>query len=218
MPFRRPILMLLLCCTLCISSSTIEPEINSIKIEWVKNLVGDFGFHYEWSYKEGIYLNEYGELVCDGLCPSELEGMVDSYGKILKDSLNQYYSILDTTHQIHTLEGDAWSYEYSGTDFITFWQKDSKEIVGKSTCTIATHCSLEIMIIGNQCTPKLILNGVNSEKKHVFPLKEGEIKIDPFYFKKGVIKADFDFNFINTINPNQPLYWKGKIFSAILQP
>lgn len=214
------IVALLLICTfsfISLSLSNNNESNSTIKIEWVKNLVGDFGFHHEWSYPEGVFLNEFNQLSCDGLCPPEIERMLDSSGRILKDSIAPFYQQLDTTHQLHSLEGEAWCYEYAGTHFMNFSNKEGKEIIGKSLYNAATHVALEIKVIGNFCTPTLFLNAISSGLKHRFLLAEGSIQIDPFYFKKGVIKAIFNFKFDNDLQPSDQLFWKGKIYSTIIQ-
>ena len=87
-----------------------------IKIQWVDNLPGDFSFSKKWDYPEGIYKNEFGQLSCDGICQEEVYAMMDSAGKIYKDSLAAFYKIVDTAHQYHSIKADAWCYEYAGTD------------------------------------------------------------------------------------------------------
>ena len=47
-----------------------------IEIKWVSNIKGDFSFNTKWSYSEGIYKNEFGQLSCHGFCPPESRGHV----------------------------------------------------------------------------------------------------------------------------------------------
>jgi hypothetical protein len=41
--------------------------------------------------------------------------------------------------------------------------------------------------------------------------------MDKTMFAKGIIKAIFDFKFINTIDRKRQMYWKGHIYSKIKQ-
>ena len=50
---------------------------------------------------------------------------------------------------------------------------------------------------------------------HIFNLKSGRILIDKTLFQKGIIKAEFEFKFKNTLEKTKKLSWKGKIYSKI---
>ena len=41
-----------------------KPE--NIAVVWHKNVIGDFSFKDTWNYPEGVYLNQHGQLSCDG--------------------------------------------------------------------------------------------------------------------------------------------------------
>jgi hypothetical protein len=99
--------------------SRFTDKSEQIKIQWIDNLDGDFDFRTKWSYSEGIYRNEFGQLSCDGFCPEGTESMKDSEGKIHPDSLTRFYQLVDTTHQFYSISCEAWCYEWGGTDFIT---------------------------------------------------------------------------------------------------
>lgn len=86
---------------------------------WREHLSDDFSFIEQWDYTEGVYQNEFGQLTCDGLCPPETDGMKDEKGMILVDSLTAFYQLVDTMHQFHTIQSDAWCYEWAGTNFAT---------------------------------------------------------------------------------------------------
>lgn len=62
-----------------------------IEISWVDNLPGDFSFAKNWDYPEGVYRNEFGQLSCDGLCPQEVDRMMDENGKIYEDSFTAFF-------------------------------------------------------------------------------------------------------------------------------
>jgi hypothetical protein len=100
-----------------------------IDIRWAKNLTGDFSFMKNWDYPEGVYKNEFGQLSCDGVCPPEIDRMKDDNGKIYEDSLNAFYKLVDTTHQFHSINSDAWTYEWAGTNFATAKRINADTIV-----------------------------------------------------------------------------------------
>lgn len=195
---------------------TIEKETafkDKIKIEWTKNLKGDFSFKEKWSYPEFVYKNKFGQLSCDGDCPSEIDRMKDESGKIYKDSLQAFYKIVDTTHIAHSLKSENRMYEYSGTNFIKFVKLKNGKIKGESLTNISTHSKLIIEIQNDYCSVWVDFNSIRNLGKNIFPIENGNIRIDKSLFEKGIIKAEFDFKFENTIDPNEELFWKGKIYT-----
>ena len=202
-----------------ISFQTIDKESDynyRIKIVWTENLKEDFSFKNNWSYPEGIYKNKFGQLSCDGICPQEIDRMKDKSGKIYKDSLQAFYKIVDTTHIAHSLKSENRMYEYSGTSFIEFKKQKDGKIKGESLTNISTHSKLIIEIQDGYCTAWVDFNSIKDMGENIFPLENGNIKIDKLLFKKGIIKAEFDFNFKNTIDPNEELFWKGKIYTDFI--
>ncbi|MEW7278512.1 hypothetical protein ABW636_07940 [Aquimarina sp. 2201CG1-2-11] len=201
-----------------ISFKTIEKEngsIKKIKIEWVKNLKGDFSFKEEWSYPECVFKNKFGQLTCDGICPPEIYQMKDKSGRIYKDSLQAFYKIVDTTHMSHSLKSENRMYEYVGTNFINFEKQKNGIIKGESLTGVSTHSKLMIEIENNYCSAWVDFNSIRDLGQNTFPLENETIKIDKLLFDKGIIKAVFDFSFKNTIASDEKLFWKGKIYSKI---
>lgn len=192
-----------------------SPEKGQITIEWTDSLPGDYSFQKQWSYPEGVYKNEFGQLSCDGICPEEGNAMKDSKGRIYNDSLKSFYRLVDTTHQFHSIQCEAWCYEWGGTDFINAQQKNKNTVECYTQTNAATHCSLHLNIVNNICFPTIELKSIVANGDAVYPCTVGFIKIDKEYFKKGIIKADFNFNFEHKENPKQPIYWKGKIYTRI---
>lgn len=186
-----------------------------IKILWVKSLKGDFSFKNKWSYPEGVYRNEHGQLSCEGLCPTEAYAMMDSTGRIIKDSLTAFYTIVDTSHQKHTIDCKAWCYEWAGTNFIDVIKKSSTNIYCSTLLNAATHCSLQLDLLGDTCYSKIDLNSMVKGGSSIYYGTNGYITIDKTLWKKGVMKALFSFNFAHPENPKKPIYWSGKIYSSI---
>ena len=201
---------LFICCTINKPKNTSSEH----QIKWSENLIGDFSFADKWSYAEGIYLNTYNQLSCDGLCPPRIGAMKDKNGKIIADSLESFYIIVDTSHLYHSLRSTNKMYEYSGTHFINFTEKDNK-IIGKTSTNVSTHSSLTIELEKNKFNAFVDLNSIRDLGTHRFPLSKGELEIDSIKYRKGIIKAHFDFEFLNTIDSTKKLLWKGQIISRI---
>ncbi|MBK8807837.1 MAG: hypothetical protein IPO21_14785 [Bacteroidales bacterium] len=188
---------------------------SQIKIQWIDNLTGDFDFRTKWSYPEDVYRNKYGQLSCDGFCPKETESMKDSDGKINPDSLIRFYRLVDTTHQFHSISCEAWCYEWSGTYFITAKQTNKNQIICSTQTNAGTHCSLIFEINYDTCIPRIELNPISAPGLKTYFCKGGFIKIDRDSWAKGILKAEFNFDFNNKDEPDQKMFWKGKIYTMI---
>jgi len=196
-------------------SFTVSNETNWAEIEWTDQLEGNFDFKNEWSYPEGVYRNRFGQLSCDGICPSEIDRMKDDNGSIYPDSLKAFYAVIDTTHLFHSIKSEAWTYEWADTDFMTFQQQTDHTIIGQTAWNIATHSILNIKIKDHAVTAWIEYNSIRDLGVHTFPMKQGMIKIDPQFFAQGIIKAEFDMTFHNTLDATQKMYWKGLIYSRL---
>jgi hypothetical protein len=192
-----------------------KKAITPIKINWVSSVKGDFSFTKKWSYPEGVELNEHGQLSCDGFCPPEAYAMIDSTGKICTDSLTAFYNIVDTSHQSYSIQCKAWCYEWAGTDFIEAIQKSADTIYCYTLLNAATHCSLQLNIVGDKCFAFIDLNSVVKGGSAKYNCTNGYITVDKSLWKKGIVKAIFSFNFEHKENPKKPIYWKGKFFTRI---
>ncbi|MBP1673232.1 MAG: hypothetical protein H6Q25_1047 [Bacteroidetes bacterium] len=201
------------------SDLTYKPKDNkakSIKIEWVNDLDGDFSFVNQWSYPEGIYRDEFGVLLQDGISSDIIETLKDSTGSIAPESLTYYYTLVDTNHLYHTISGESNCYEWVGTDFVDVFQDDKHQIVCKTQTTVGTHSSLVITIDKNDCSSKIELYTISSPSLIVFYGISGNMKIDKKYWKNGILKCEFEFYFVDPAKPDTPIFWKGKIYKKII--
>ncbi len=206
--------LIIFACLLSISFST-NKEI-WININWVDNLEKDFSFRNKWSYPEGVYKNEFGQLTCDGgVYLQETDKMKDNNGKIYPDSLHAFYQIVDTTHLFHSIKSEASTYEWAGTDFINFKTQKDGTIIGQTACNASTHSSLNIKIKKNAVTAWIDYNSISRIEKYIFPMQKGQIIIDKQLFIQGIIKAEFDIVFENKLDFDKKMYWKGLIYSKI---
>lgn len=205
--------LIIICLILLSCKNTSNPD--SVKIDWVDNLQGNFSFIEQWSYTDGIYLNNFGQLVCDGLCDSKSDKMKDENGRIITDSIQKYYQLIDTTHYFHSISSEAQCYEWVGTDFAQAYRGNGDTVRCYTLCNVATHSSLQLMIIKDECIPRIELNSVTSIGLQYFKSKGGYINIDKLFWNKGVLKAEFDFTFNNPQNPQDSIWWKGRIHTDI---
>ena len=199
----------------CGMTSNKKLDVAKVSLKWVDNLRGDFSFKDDWSYPEGVYRNEFGQLSCDGFCPPETDKMKDENGKIYENFLEAFYGLVDTTHFFHSLKSEAWTYEWAGTNFITVKRKNKDTVVCFTQNNAATHSSLNLIITKNAVKPTIVLNSIfgrNGEK--TYHCKSGQMIIDKKLWNEGILKATFDFNFYHNENPNE-MYWKGSIYAKI---
>ena len=209
----QSIVIILTCLT--ILSFTKKDETSRISIKWIDHIENDFSFRDEWNYPVGVYKNKFGQLSCDGICPSAIDRMKNEEGKIYRDSLNAFYAIVDTTHMFHSIKSEAWTYEWAGTDFMTFQKQADNSILGQSSCNVAAHSSLNIQIKNDSVSAWIDFNSITDIGKHIFPLRQGQIRMNKQLFENGVIQAEFNLKFINTLDIEREMYWKGLIYSKI---
>ncbi len=187
----------------------------SIVIDWVDKVEGDFSFTNKWSYPEGVYLNEFNQLSCDGLCPLEVDDMKDGRGRIFLDSLKSFYTLVDTTHRVHTINCQAHCWEWAGTDFIECRKQKGDTIDCFTLCNASTHSSLVLQIATPNCLPQIELTGIISGGDLISKCTGGFIKIDKGLWERSVMKAIFNFEFEGTDNEKKPFYWEGSIYAKV---
>jgi hypothetical protein len=192
----------------------VKKQPGEIDIIWKKEIPGNFSFKDEWSYPEGVYKNNFGQLSCDGFCPERVDAMKDKNGKLIKDSLEHFYKLVDTTHQYHSFRSETNAYEWSGNEYFKMTRIGHDAFEGYSMCDAGTHSSLKLVIDKSVCLPLVSLNSITSSGLHTYHCKGGQIEIDTLLFAKGVMKANFDFRFENKTD-STPMYWKGQIYTPI---
>jgi hypothetical protein len=216
----RSLLLLLLLLFIffsCTEKKTSYTDPSKIKISWADSLPGDFSFKEEWDYPEGIYVNEFGQVSCDGFCPETAERMKDEKGKICKDSLAAFYYLVDTSHFFHSIQCDAWCYEYAGENFLDLYKTGEETYACNIRGNAGTHCFLQMKLQKDTCTPQIKLASVIKGRDAIFNCIDGTISIEKEKLRQGILKAVFDFKFKNTTDSLKPVYWKGKIYSKIDQ-
>ncbi|MBO6515020.1 MAG: hypothetical protein JJ975_00535 [Bacteroidia bacterium] len=214
----KPLACLLLSFLVLISGEPYEDVRGvSIRTQWVDSLPGVFGFSQLWSYPEGVYRRNDGQLSCDGLCPEGIDQMKDSSGKVISDSLEKFYALVDTSHQYHSFLSEARMYEWAGSNFISAVQLKDGSVQLTSHGNAATHCHLIIRLGEDSTRASVYYVSIRPVPAETFPLKTGMILLDQNAFRQGWIKATFQFEFENTLEPDHELWWKGKVYTR-LQP
>ncbi len=200
--------------TCLLFSCNKKTEEGTIIVDWIEDLQGDYSFTQKWNYPENIFMNSFGQLVCDGICDPLVDNLRNNEGRIYADSLHRYYQLVDTTHIYHTFSGEAQCYEWNGTDF-AFAYRRNDTVICYTTANIATHSVLRLSVTGNRCIPIIELNSITTPDIHYFECNGGYIKIDNTMFEKGILKAEFNLTFQDTLSPGKPMWWKGCIYTRI---
>ena len=224
--FRVVTLCLML--LICLNTAAHRP-LNSkpIRLGWATYLRGrgtadNFSFAKKWDYPLGVVRMSNGKPGCadGGFCPERCQNMLGKNGRIPRDSVTVFYSLLDTTHIHHSIQSTAWCYEWAGTDFVRAFRVKSATggsdtVRCESAMNEATHCSLRLDFVLPYCYASIILNSITPGGTKQFFGEGGTIKLDKSRWKRGIIKARFDLTFTNTTEPSRPMFWRGKILIPV---
>jgi len=120
----------------------------------------------------------------------------------------------DTTHIFHSIESEAWCYEWGGTDYIIAQKINKDTVVCFTECNAATHSSLNLIITKKTVKPTIVLNSISDFGTKTYNCKSGQMVIDEKLWNQEILKATFDFDFYHTEDLTR-MYWKGKIYAEI---
>lgn len=207
--------VLLLTALLISCGKNESAETGTIAIHWTDSVPGDFTFTESWDYPEGVYKNEFGQVICDGFCPPEIDDMMDSAGRIFPDSLDAFYALVDTTHYYHTIESDARTYAWAGTDYVTATRVSRDTVVCETHLNVGTHSNLRLLLVNDRCIPVIRLISVVAGGDQTYRCKNGTLDVDKTLWAKGILKARFALTFHDSEDPGQPMYWNGRIYAEI---
>ncbi|PHR28237.1 MAG: hypothetical protein COA38_12370 [Fluviicola sp.] len=199
----------------------ILPIVGTTQVSWnwVRQMDNDFSFVEKWEYDEGIYVNKWGQLSCDGLCPIEIDVLKDEQGRIIDDSLSKFYSIIDTTHRYFTHEGIVRAYEFDACNHV-YAKKHDYRIHLQTKVGIATHTSLHIEFFpdpGSKIPFRayLIYNSIRDQAPKKYFATNGTIDISSEALYNGMIQMSFDLEFELDEDDLLPQTWKGKILLSL---
>lgn len=197
-------------------TSNVTRSSTAVEVHWKERLIGDFSFTSDWSYEDNVFKNQFGELTCEVDCSERLSAMLDEDGRIFPDSIEAYYSLFDTTHFYHTLASEAFAYEWVGSDFATAVRTSPRSIEVFSHINVGTHSSLVLRVTGSTCVPIVELNSITPLGRVDFSCTGGRVEFEQVAWDSGMVRAEFDLTFNNPISPDEPLSWKGRIFTPLL--
>ncbi len=194
---------------------------SQVEFIWVDSLEDDFSFSEKWAYEDGIELNQWGQLSCDGLCPQEVDVLKDAQGRIYDDSLVKFYTLVDTTHRYFTHEGTARVYEFGECHYANAHIKDEKMYIS-TEANISTHSTLHLEFDNNnEPIPRqkayIVVNSIRSSVGPIdFAATRGKIEISRAAYAHGFIQMRFDLEFTHLSTDSQGAQtWKGKILTEI---
>ncbi len=113
-----------------------------------------------------------------------------------------------------TIYCEAWCYEWAGTRSITAIRKTRDTVHCYAAMNVATHCSLDLIIVKDSCLPTVVLKSIVAHRDKIYPYQTGYIKIDKLLWRKNILKAEFDMVFVNDEN-DRKVFWKGRIYTKV---
>lgn len=183
----------------------------SIPIGWFQELKGDYSFAHEWEYADGIEVNDYQQIICSS-CPKRVQRMLDKRRKIITDSMNVFYQLIDSTRHYHSLKSRSTVINMEKNNYIQVKKYGDFTIEGFTKSNDTLNCSLFFRIKDNFIVSWAYFKSGSTTK--IYNLKEGKFFVDKSAFDKGNLKANFSFVYFSE-SEFKPLYWSGKIYSKI---
>lgn len=197
-----------------------------VTLNWEDEINEDFSFIEEWDYEEGVFMNKWGQLSCDGFCPHEIDILKDNEGRIYDDSLAKFYSIVDTSHLHYTYEGTTNAIAYGECHYAKATKVNGKIHI-QTMMNISTHSALHIILDPAKKDDPLIrvyiiYNSIRAEKSKLYRAVNGEIDMIQRKLAEGIVHMRFDLDFQSEEDSlfedfsNQGLqHWEGKILVEV---
>jgi hypothetical protein len=199
--------------TIPATQKTTEIQGYSIPISWFSELKGDFSFSTNWEYARGVDLNDYQQIICFD-CPTRASKMLDRRRKINSDSMNVFYTLIDSTRHYYSLESRCSMADMKESKFISVKKYGDFTIDGVTKSSDSLNCSLFFRIKDDLIISWIYVKSQNNETE-IYPMKDGKFFVDQGAFDNGILKANFSFVYYNRKNSFKALYWSGKIHAKI---
>jgi hypothetical protein len=193
-------------------TNTTEKVGCSIPISWFDELKSDYTFSKQWKYANDIELNDYQQIIC-WKCPTRAQKMLDKRKKIISDSMNVFYQLIDSTRHYYSLESRSSIINLNENHFIEVKKYGDFIIEGFTKSDDSSQCSLFFRMKDNYITSWIYQKKESGIK--IFELKEGKFFADKSAFEMGILKANFSFVY-QSENSFKAIYWSGKINAKIL--
>lgn len=190
---------------------TTEKESFSIPVGWFSGLKGDYSFATKWEYASGIDLNDYQQIICWD-CPPRAQKMLDKRRKIIADSMNVFYTLVDSTRHYFSLDSRSTLINMKNINYLSVKNYGDFTLEGFTKSDDSLNCSLFFRLKDDFVTSWAYLK--NNGSTRIFTLKEGKFFADKSEFEKGYLKANFSFVY-KSENSFRALYWSGKIYAKI---
>jgi len=165
-----------------------------ITVKYVEHLTYDSSFTELWDYAENVFVNDQGELVCDWSCPPRLDKMRGLDGSIIRDSLEVYYQLFDTSHFFHNIKCATNAPAFSECNYVSIEQTGILSFTGFTAVSAATHTSLMFDVRGSTAQAKVYFNDIRGPAQ-LFKLESGSIEIDESDLYRGWFTARFSMFF-----------------------
>jgi hypothetical protein len=193
------------------SMKTTENGFFTIPVSWFEELKGDFSFAKKWDYSDGIEINDYQQIIC-WKCAPRAQKMLDKRRKIIADSIEIFYKIIDSTRHYYSLDSRSTIVNMKESHYIKVKKYGDFTIEGFTKTEDSVNCSLFFRLKDDFISSWIYLK--DSTKKKIFNLKEGKFFADKRAFERGILKANFSFVY-QSENSFKALYWSGKIYAKI---
>ena len=180
----------------------------------------DSAFTKGWKYEEGIFVNKWGQLSCDGFCPREIDFMKGDQGRIFDDSLSSFYSFVDTTHRHFTLERNNEPYDYAEAHYIIVEKQDGKLFLrSELNMGLNTRIQMEFDPTSKDDVnfqAYLIYYSLSDQAPRKFELLSGDVEFCQEAYNEGFLQLKFDLDFeTDEWSKEKFQKWDGKIFVAL---
>lgn len=193
---------------------------SQVEFNWVDQVEDDFSFVEQWDYQEGVYVNQWGQLSCDGFCPIEIDRMKDEMGRVYDDSLSSFYSFVDTSHSHYTFNGSARAYEYGDCHYANASLVNGKLHI-QTEINIATHSSLHIELdTENSSKPitriYILHNSIRNIPGKVYLALNGTVELSKEKLADGIVQMKFDLDFQSEEDDEGGLqHWDGLVLTHL---
>lgn len=193
------------------NQKTTEKDSFSVPIGWFSELKGDYSFATKWEYAPGIDLNDYQQIICWD-CPPRAQKMLDRRKKIIADSMNVFYTLIDSTRHYFSLDSRSTLTNMKNNNHLLVKKYGDFTLEGFVKSTDSLNCSLFFRLKDDFVTSWAYVK--NNGVTRIYTLQEGKFFADKSEFQKGILKANFSFVY-DSGNSFKALYWSGKIYAKI---
>lgn len=190
---------------------TTETQSFSVPVSWFLELKGDYAFSNKWEYASGIEINDYQQIICWD-CPPRAQKMLDRRKKIIADSMNVFYTLIDSSRHYFSLNSRSTLTNMKNNNYLSVKKYGDFTLEGFVKSADSVNCSLFFRLKDDFVTSWAYVK--NNGVTRIYTLQEGKFFADKSEFQKGILKANFSFVY-DSDNSFKALYWSGRIYAKI---